>query len=461
MDSTAAGLDAQFNRAVDIVQSLPKGGTIQTTYEDKLWLYSLYKQAIEGDVAVPRPGMLDLLGKAKWDAWNRQKGIDKPQAKRLYVSALVKILRKYADAEDVQRYLQILEPESESEHLPAAPHIPSCPASPASSASSYHSSQASPALLPQSNNSPIVLPHDVSSLAPPLPPPDDAPNLIRPPSHHSPHPSLSSSMQGQKTEVLRAVGRTSKDGNARDHGPSTARNLASESREHAGMPLDRIPGVEREAVSSKPGSVHSPRRQRRDSQASAQLASPLPHTTVGSRDFLGTPETMNSPLLGLNQPTPTYSRRPGSTSTFPNSQAINIPYTLQQIQTSLTALHERLSTLERTQALILRRDEKRKSWFSWEGHESEELDNCENDHAKEMWGRTGVTTVTKVKGKKKSISMRVIWFLVRTLRRALMDVGIGMMVTFIVIMVLNGGWGGARWMILKYKERLRRFLTEQ
>lgn len=91
MDSATAGLDAQFNRAVDIVQSLPKGGTIQTTYEDKLWLYSLYKQAIEGDVAVPRPGMLDLLGKAKWDAWNRQKGIDKPQAKRLYVSALVKV----------------------------------------------------------------------------------------------------------------------------------------------------------------------------------------------------------------------------------------------------------------------------------------------------------------------------------------------------------------------------------
>lgn len=35
--------------------------------------------------------MLDLLGKAKWDAWNRQKGIDKSQAKRLYVSALVKV----------------------------------------------------------------------------------------------------------------------------------------------------------------------------------------------------------------------------------------------------------------------------------------------------------------------------------------------------------------------------------
>ncbi|EAL21265.1 hypothetical protein CNBD3190 [Cryptococcus deneoformans B-3501A] len=406
MDSATAGLDAQFNRAVDIVQSLPKGGTIQTTYEDKLWLYSLYKQAIEGDVAVPRPGMLDLLGKAKWDAWNRQKGIDKPQAKRLYVSALVKILRKCADAKDVQRYLQILEHESGYEY---PLHIPSCPASPASSASSYHSSQASPALLPQSSNSPIVPPHDISPLTPSLPPPDDAPNFIPPSSHHSRNPPSLSSMQEQRNEVLDAVGRTGRDGNMRDQRPSSAQNLTSESQIHAAMPLDRITGIEREAVSGKSGSVHSPRRQRRDSQASARLASPLPHPTVGSRDFLGTPETISSPFL----------------------------------------------------ALILRRDERRKSWFSWEGHESEELDNCENDQAKEMWGRTGVTTVTKVNAKKKSISMRVLWFLVKTLRRALMDVGIGMMVTLIVIMVLNGGWGRARWMILKYKERLRRFLTEQ
>lgn len=345
--------------------------------------------------------------------------------------------------------------------VPAALHIPSCPASPASSASSYHSSQASPALLPQSSNSPIVPPHDISPLTPSLPPPDDAPNFIPPSSHHSRNPPSSSSMQEQRNEVLDAVGRTGRDGNMRDQRPSSAQNLASESQIHAAMPLDRITGVEREAVSGKSGSVHSPRRQRRDSQASARLASPLPHPTMGSRDFLGTPETISSPFLGLNQPTPMYSRRPGSTSTFSNSQATNIPYTLQQIQTSLTALHERLSTLERTQALILRRDERRKSWFSWEGHESEELDNCENDQAKEMWGRTGVTTVTKVNAKKKSISMRVLWFLVKTLRRALMDVGIGMMVTLIVIMVLNGGWGRARWMILKYKERLRRFLTEQ
>lgn len=343
--------------------------------------------------------------------------------------------------------------------VPAAPPIPSCPGSPASSSSSYHSSQASPALFPQSNNLPTVPQHDMLPLDPSLPPPDIGPNFIPPSSFHSPHRSLSSSMQEPKNGALDAVGRTSKDGSLRGQGPSMAQNLASES--HAEVLPDRIQGTESKAVSSKPGWIHSPRRQRRDSQASARLASPMPHPTVGSRDFLGTPEAISSPFFGLNQCTPTHSRRPGSSPTFLNSQATSIPYTLQQIQTSLTALHERLSTLERTQALILRRDERRKSWFSWEGQESDELDNFENDHAKELWDRTGVTTVTKFKTKKKSISIRVLWFLLRTLRRALMDVGVGVVVTFIVIMVLNGGWGRTRWMVLKYKERLRRFLTDQ
>lgn len=32
-------IDAQFNRAVEIVQSLPKTGPIQTGYEEKLTMY--------------------------------------------------------------------------------------------------------------------------------------------------------------------------------------------------------------------------------------------------------------------------------------------------------------------------------------------------------------------------------------------------------------------------------------
>ena len=47
--------------------------------------------ATEGDISMPRPGMLDMLGRAKWDSWNKQKGSDKEDAKIRYVSALIKV----------------------------------------------------------------------------------------------------------------------------------------------------------------------------------------------------------------------------------------------------------------------------------------------------------------------------------------------------------------------------------
>ncbi|MBA3539441.1 MAG: acyl-CoA-binding protein, partial [Deltaproteobacteria bacterium] len=39
-----------------------------------LELYALYKQATAGDASGSRPGMLDLRGRAKFDAWARHKG---------------------------------------------------------------------------------------------------------------------------------------------------------------------------------------------------------------------------------------------------------------------------------------------------------------------------------------------------------------------------------------------------
>ena len=43
-------------------------------FRAQLELYGLYKQGTEGDVSTSRPGMFDLKGKAKWDAWNSNKG---------------------------------------------------------------------------------------------------------------------------------------------------------------------------------------------------------------------------------------------------------------------------------------------------------------------------------------------------------------------------------------------------
>jgi acyl-CoA-binding protein len=52
---------------------------------DKLLeLYALYKQATEGDVSGSRPGMLDVRGRAKYDAWAKRKGTSKDAAMETY-----------------------------------------------------------------------------------------------------------------------------------------------------------------------------------------------------------------------------------------------------------------------------------------------------------------------------------------------------------------------------------------
>jgi hypothetical protein len=40
-----------------------------------------------------------MLGRAKWDSWNKQKGSDKVDAKTRYVSALIKVSERDLESE--------------------------------------------------------------------------------------------------------------------------------------------------------------------------------------------------------------------------------------------------------------------------------------------------------------------------------------------------------------------------
>jgi acyl-CoA-binding protein len=51
-----------------------------------LQLYGLYKQATAGDVTGDRPGMTNLRGRAKYDAWARRKGMAKDAAMEAYIA---------------------------------------------------------------------------------------------------------------------------------------------------------------------------------------------------------------------------------------------------------------------------------------------------------------------------------------------------------------------------------------
>jgi acyl-CoA-binding protein len=54
--------------------------------ETLLRLYSLYKQATEGDISTENPpGMFDFVAKAKYDAWLKLKGTSADAARQQYI----------------------------------------------------------------------------------------------------------------------------------------------------------------------------------------------------------------------------------------------------------------------------------------------------------------------------------------------------------------------------------------
>ena len=81
-------LAQRFEQAVAQSKTLPERPDNATL----LRLYALYKQATAGDVESTRPGFGDLVGRAKWDAWNELKGQGRDAAMQAYVE-LVESLR--------------------------------------------------------------------------------------------------------------------------------------------------------------------------------------------------------------------------------------------------------------------------------------------------------------------------------------------------------------------------------
>lgn len=88
-------LEDQFKRAVEVIQSLPKGAPVKVSQADQLKVYSLYKQATVGDINTQRPGIFDQVGRWKWDAWNKLKGTSADDAKKQYVETFFKVFEPF------------------------------------------------------------------------------------------------------------------------------------------------------------------------------------------------------------------------------------------------------------------------------------------------------------------------------------------------------------------------------
>lgn len=77
-------LQNQFEQAVADSKNLPERPDNMTL----LKLYGLYKQASAGDAVGNRPGFTDMIGRAKYDAWDALKGVSKEDAMQQYVDLI-------------------------------------------------------------------------------------------------------------------------------------------------------------------------------------------------------------------------------------------------------------------------------------------------------------------------------------------------------------------------------------
>lgn len=88
-------LQTRFEEAVEKVRNAPADGDYKPSNEEKLKMYAWFRQATDGDVSGKRPGMLDPVGRFKYDAWARIKGMSREEAMQDYIAQVERVEEQF------------------------------------------------------------------------------------------------------------------------------------------------------------------------------------------------------------------------------------------------------------------------------------------------------------------------------------------------------------------------------
>jgi diazepam-binding inhibitor (GABA receptor modulating acyl-CoA-binding protein) len=77
--------------AFDLAVAESKQLTSRPDNNTLLLMYSLYKQATDGDVKGEEPGMFDFVAKAKYNAWEKLKGTAAEDAMQQYIDIVARL----------------------------------------------------------------------------------------------------------------------------------------------------------------------------------------------------------------------------------------------------------------------------------------------------------------------------------------------------------------------------------
>ncbi len=71
-------------------EAVAKSKTLTTRPDNQtlLKIYALYKQGTQGDVQGDKPGFVDMVGRAKYEAWEGQQGKSRDEAMTDYIALI-------------------------------------------------------------------------------------------------------------------------------------------------------------------------------------------------------------------------------------------------------------------------------------------------------------------------------------------------------------------------------------
>src|SRR6185437_7559848 len=90
----ASAADADLKSRFEAAAAAAKQGKRRPDNATMLKLYSYYKEATAGDVRGDRPGGLDFVGGAKYDAWAKLKGVTRDEAMTAYIKQVERLNRE-------------------------------------------------------------------------------------------------------------------------------------------------------------------------------------------------------------------------------------------------------------------------------------------------------------------------------------------------------------------------------
>ncbi|KAF7980931.1 hypothetical protein HWV62_36149 [Athelia sp. TMB] len=286
-------IDAQFDRAVEIVQSLPKIGPIQTTYEEKLTMYR--------------------------DAWAQHKDLDSYEAKWLYTDAMMKVLRKYSDKTVARELIQELESYGgDPSNLVMSRDINQSRGSQSSGSTRSEDDDVRPGLtrpIPSNILSTSNLPQD----------PEDPDTTSEDDTDDEAHPlPLSSQYTRPQSSLSSHNYRTPLGGSIMSPGPMA---MITSQQQH-----QQPTGYETPSAFAEPGN------------AMAHPSAYPGHRSGSSQDYTGTPTIYNNPS-GFRPPPQPLSTRSYPLPARPLSRP-SLENAIENLQAHIAALNERIESLE-------------------------------------------------------------------------------------------------------------------